>query len=151
MLFANPGPVRTDRTIPLPTIILLAVFLFQVSHAAENDGENREDMSWTSDGGLFTVSYTSLLAPIQINRLHQWVLHLEDNEGEPVSGASISVEGGMPAHDHGLPTNPRVTEYPGNGDYLLEGLRFHMQGRWEIELTIEDGTNRDTVTIPLDL
>ena len=34
----------------------------------------------------------------------------------------------MPEHNHGFPTAPRVTENLGEGDYLLEGMRFNMGG-----------------------
>ena len=39
---------------------------------------------------------------------------------------------GMPDHDHGLPTQPQVTSRLENGDYLLEGVRFHMPGKWQL-------------------
>ncbi len=88
---------------------------------------------------------------VEINRMHSWILHVESADGAPVTGARIEVDGGMPAHDHGLPTRPRVTEELGNGDYRLDGLRFHMGGYWEIvvDVTTESGT--ETVVIPLRL
>jgi hypothetical protein len=57
----------------------------------------------------------------------------------------------MPEHDHGLPTAPAVTRNLGNGDYLVEGLRFHMNGYWELEFTITARGATDTVVIPLTL
>jgi hypothetical protein len=42
----------------------------------------------------------------------------------------------MPDHDHGLPTLPVVTRETSPGRYLLEGVRFHMPGRWQLTLTI---------------
>ena len=63
----------------------------------------------------------------------------------------ITVDGGMPAHNHGLPTQPRVTQNLGEGCYKVEGLRFHMQGHWEMKIGIESGGATDTVIIPLDL
>jgi hypothetical protein len=99
----------------------------------------------------WSVDYESSLKPIPINRMHSWEIVVRDDDGKPVTGAEISVEGGMPVHDHGLPTRPRVTEELGDGRYLLEGLRFHMAGEWEIVLTIKaDGKTR-IVVIPLRL
>jgi hypothetical protein len=72
-----------------------------------------------------------------------------DSDGEPVTGAKLTVSGGMPAHDHGLPTAPEVTRELTPGRYLLEGLRFHMDGDWQIEIVIEAGDVRDIVVIPL--
>lgn len=109
------------------------------------------DATWSSRDDEFRVSFTSRLQPIVINRIHSWVLHVETAGGEPVANADISVDGGMPEHDHGLPTAPRVTRYLGSGNYLVEGLRFHMNGYWELEYTITSGDVADTVVIPLTL
>ena len=110
-----------------------------------------DEPQWTSQRGLFTVSYRSELQPIQINELHSWVLHITNAAGNPVVGATIEANGGMPAHNHGLPTRPRVTEELGGGDYRLDGLRFHMSGQWEITLRISANGESDTVVIALTL
>ena len=55
------------------------------------------------------------------------------------------------SHDHGMPTRPRVTEDLGGGRYRLDGLRFHMNGRWEMTIEINADGRRDTVLIVLDL
>ena len=109
-----------------------------------------ESAEFTSTRGLFTVSYESQLQPIAINRIHSWILHVSDADGNPVSGATMTVKGGMPQHNHGLATEPTI-EATGNGDYLLQGLRFHMMGYWELELAIDAGSVSDTVVIPLEL
>ena len=106
---------------------------------------------WKSRAGHFQVTYTSEIEPLVINRIHSWVLHIVDANGEPISGASISVQGGMPVHDHGLPTVPQVTSGPEPGQYLLQGLRFHMRGEWELELTIQAGETRDVVIVAVEL
>ena len=106
--------------------------------------------TWVSDRELFTVSYESSIEPIEINRMHSWVLTLE-RDGEPVEGATLTVAGGMPEHDHGMPTAPRITEELGEGRYSLGGMRFHMGGYWEVTIEIESGPTRDTVVIQLNL
>jgi hypothetical protein len=78
-------------------------------------------------------------------------MHVESADGVPLEGATITVSGGMPLHDHGLPTDPRMTRSLGNGDYLLEGVRFHMQGEWVLNVTVEVDGRRDTVVISLTL
>jgi hypothetical protein len=104
-----------------------------------------------ADAQQFTVSYSTPGGPVEINRMHSWILHVEDESGEPVEGAEIEVEGGMPAHDHGLPTAPRVTEELGNGDYRLDGVRFHMRGLWQMYFTIRSEGSEETVVISLEL
>lgn len=103
-----------------------------------------------SENGMFTVRYESQLTPIVINQMHSWTLYVNDADGQPVTGATIAVTGGMPAHNHGLATAPSVTEQ-GGGAYQLQGLRFHMMGYWEVTLEISQGGTRDKVVIQLDL
>ena len=105
----------------------------------------------TSENGLFTVSAVSRLDPVVINETHAWTLHIETADSSAVTDAEITVDGGMPAHDHGFPTAPRVTENLGNGDYLLEGVRFNMGGVWVMTLEIGSGDQSDTVTFEFEL
>ena len=109
------------------------------------------ESGWSSQRGLFVVSYQSELAPLQINKLHAWVLHIDDADGNPVLNAHLETSGGMPAHDHGLPTYPRVTEEIGDGDYRLDGMRFHMSGAWEITISIEANGQTDSVVVTVTL
>jgi hypothetical protein len=105
----------------------------------------------TSDEGLFQATISSALDPIAINQMHDWTLHLETADGTPVKDAQISVQGGMPQHDHGLPTAPQVTENLGNGDYKVEGMRFQMTGWWEVTFDVQAGGESDSVTFNLVL
>jgi hypothetical protein len=57
----------------------------------------------------------------------------------------------MPKHNHGLPTDPKMTKALGNGNYVLEGMRFHMRGDWELTVTVDADGRRDTVVIPLTI
>ena len=110
-----------------------------------------DDASWTSQRGLFVVSYQSELEPLQINRLHAWVLHIENAAGEAVVGAQVEASGVMPVHNHGLPTRPRVTAEIGDGDYRLDGIRFHMAGEWEITISISGDDKTDMVVVAVTL
>ena len=66
-------------------------------------------------------------------------------------GPTLTIDGGMPQHGHGLPTRPRVTQRLGAGAYLVEGVRFNMGGWWEFSVTIAVADVTDTVTFNLDL
>ena len=104
-----------------------------------------------SDNGLYRVSWTSDPPDPPINQIHTWTLHVETDDGQPVEQAEITINGGMPQHGHGLPTNPQVTQDLGNGDYLVEGLKFQMPGWWEVRFSISAGGQNDTITFNLTL
>lgn len=121
-------------------LIVIAVLAVSEARAEE----------WQSERSVYTIQVESSLEPIEINAIHSWTLFLS-RDGEPVEGATLSVTGGMPEHDHGMPTSPRVTEELGEGRYLLEGMRFHMNGYWEVKIEVSAGGSRDTVTVVLNL
>lgn len=104
-----------------------------------------------SDAGHFHVRIADRPDPVMINRIQEWVIEVRYDDGSPVDDADIDVSGGMPEHNHGLPTSPRIDKALGDGRYRLSGLRFHMHGNWEIRLTIKNAKHRDSVTIPFYL
>ena len=107
--------------------------------------------TWISNAGHFHVRVADRPEPVPANRMHEWILEIRAADGSPVDDAEVAVSGGMPEHNHGLPTAPRVSERLGDGRYRLAGLRFHMSGYWEIRLAISSPQHRDVVTIPLTL
>jgi hypothetical protein len=109
------------------------------------------DTTRTTNNGAFVISFKSQLDPIAIGSMHSWILHVETADGQPVEGATISVGGWMPEHGHGLPTSPQVTQDLGNGDYLVEGLRFQMGGWWEVKFNISADGVEDNVTFNIIL
>ncbi|WP_420473510.1 FixH family protein [Noviherbaspirillum sp. ST9] len=94
----------------------------------------------------YRIAIKSLAEPIAINKMHAWEIQLRSPSGEAISGARISVAGGMPQHGHGFPTQPRVTRELGDGRYLLEGMKFSMPGWWEIKLKVDSASGADDIT-----
>lgn len=94
-----------------------------------------------------TVDIYSEIAPLDINRIHSWQLRLKDAVGSPVSNAEIELIGGMPEHDHGLPTQPQITAETAAGSYLLEGMRFHMPGKWQLDIKLTYELGNEGLTI----
>ena len=128
------------------TWFAMLVLLLQVSVLAADT-----EQEWSTRRGVYKISFEAELDPLEINKIHAWVLSVRTSSGDPVTTAEISVLGGMPLHDHGMPTRPRVTEYLGDGRYRLEGMRFHMNGRWEVSVTVKADGKVDTAVIALDL
>jgi len=104
-----------------------------------------------SENKIFSLSYKSEIGTIPINRIHEWRLMLKNADGKPVTGAQISLDGDMPQHGHGLPTVPEVTQDLGNGEYIVEGMKFSMPGWWEMKFNVRAGDKDDTVIFNLML
>ena len=104
-----------------------------------------------STNGVYRATYSSSETPLPVNELHTWQLHVETAAGQPVDNAAISIFGDMPQHGHGMPTQPQITEHLGNGDYLVEGMKFQMGGWWKIDFTIEANGQSDQVSFNLML
>lgn len=98
--------------------------------------------------------YSATLKPdesLRPRKLQTVQVDLRDAKGKAVDGATITIDGGMPEHGHGLPTRPRVTTNLGSGVYVIEGVRFNMGGWWEFKLAIAGNAGTDTVTFNLAL
>jgi hypothetical protein len=109
------------------------------------------DLSATrmSDNGGFNVSYKSDIDPLPVNKIHGWTLTVVTSDGKPVKDAVISMDGDMPEHGHGLPTEPEVTQELGDGVYLVEGMKFSMPGWWTMKFIIQTRFNEESVTFNL--
>jgi len=63
----------------------------------------------------------------------------------------VGVDGGMPQHGHGLPTKPRMTRQLGNGDYVIDGMKFNMGGWWVVKFHLASAAGADSVVFNLKL
>ena len=146
---------RRPALAALAVLLALAVVGCSMSGApaASSSAASQIDTSRTrpSDAGLFRATITPSADPAPINEMHTWTLHVETPDGKPVENAQVSVDGGMPEHGHGLPTQPKVTKYLGNGDYLVEGMRFNMPGMWQLKFRVTAGGQTDQVVFNLAL
>ena len=105
----------------------------------------------TSEGGHYRATIRPQGDSIPQGRLQRWTLHLETSAGSPVDSAAVAVDGGMPQHGHGLPTKPRVTRALGNGDHLVEGMKFNMGGWWVVKFQVAAAEGRDSLVFNLEL
>jgi hypothetical protein len=142
-------------SLPLNFFRLSACLLLLGAQAAMGQFSGEPVLSVQTSKGI-TVDIYSEIAPLDINRIHSWQLRLTDAQGSPVSNAQIELVGGMPEHDHGMPTQPQITAETETGSYLLEGMRFHMPGKWllDIKLTYAVGTEElivETTKIEFEL
>jgi hypothetical protein len=104
-----------------------------------------------SEAGVYRATIRPQGDTIPQGRLQRWTLHLETAAGAPVDSAAVAVDGGMPQHGHGLPTRPRVTRALGNGDHLVEGMKFNMGGWWVVKFRVSAATGSDSLAFNLKL
>lgn len=104
-----------------------------------------------SDGRQFRVELVSQLNPIKLRKIHTWTIKVMDESGAGITDAKLLFDGGMPEHNHGFPTEPKITQHLGNGVYLLEGVRFSMGGWWEMRFKIEARGKTDRAVFNVDL
>ena len=107
--------------------------------------------SRTSEAGRYRATIKPDGDSIPKGKLQRWTLHLETAAGAPVDSAVVAVDGGMPQHGHGLPTKPRVTRALGNGDHLVEGMKFNMGGWWVVKFHVDAAPGADSVVFNVKL
>lgn len=150
-----PVPTDTRRTIArtlmlaaviVPLSLLTGCMLFVKVPANLDYSRTRH-----SEAGLYVAAIRPTGDSIPRGKLHRWTLHLTTTQGVPVDSATLTVRGGMPQHGHGLPTTPRVTRALGNGDHLVEGMKFNMGGWWVVWFRVTTSQGRDSVVFNLKL
>lgn len=148
LLFGKLKKKRSGIALTL-AILFIATPHFGVAEISDQAGLPQKEFSGTSQN--FHVVASPSLKPIRINQIHSWEIIVTNKQGKLVKEASIAVSGGMPLHDHGLPTAPRVTLESPLGHYLVEGIKFHMRGYWEIEIVISSGSIMENLSLGFNL
>ena len=147
--------MKTHFPLSLFVVIALAGSAFAIHpyQLLRQKRPEKIDVSTTrkSASGVMTVSYTSPDQVIPLNKIHTWVLTLTRKNGKPLEGAEIAVSADMPEHLHGTTTKPKVRPGSKPGEYLIEGMNFHMPGWWEVTLDITGGGTRDLLRFQLVL
>ncbi|UVK36502.1 FixH family protein [Mesorhizobium sp. AR10] len=123
---------------------ILAIVYLTVPQSAKFAGLDTS-RSKTTANRLFVASFQPERGVIRQGELQSWLLTLKTVKGAPVEGAAITVSGGMPQHNHGLPTSPQATDYLGDGRYRIDGLKFTMSGWWQLRFAISAAAGSDTV------
>ena len=126
--------------------LTLILSFFQVSPVVADSADPWFSDTAESANGAFSVTLQSVESEFALNEFRIWHLTVIDRQsGEAITPARVTVGGGMPMHGHGLPSQPQVTEYLGDGRYQIEGLKFNMLGKWVLEFEIITKQAADTV------
>jgi hypothetical protein len=74
-----------------------------------------------------------------------WIIEVQDANGAPVQGLTVSVDAYMPQHNHGSPETPVVMPQP-DGTFQASHIFLFMTGYWRITITAttQDGKKSDS-------
>lgn len=150
--------IRKTSIPPFPGVLLRAVALTALvvyttgcMASARAPAGLDYSRSRASASGVYRGTIRTQGDSIPTGKLQSWTLHLETAAGAPVDTAQITVDGGMPQHGHGLPTKPQVTRVLGNGDHLVEGMKFNMGGWWVVMFRVSSTAGSDSLVFNLSL
>lgn len=121
--------------------------------AADRPAPPPDAVTLTSNDGAYRVAYRPEPAPIPLNepfRLSVWVT--DAGGAAPVPGDLVLwVDAAMPHHQHGMNTQPSVRRL-GDGRFDVDGMLFHMAGRWELyfDVTLGAITERAQTDVNLE-
>lgn len=108
-----------------------------------------------SNAGNYRVRFLPVPDPIPLNEVFG-LLVLVEPVGAGAKEAALGslrlvADAAMPEHRHGMVRTPRV-EPLGEGSFQVEGLLFHMPGRWELyfDITVGRVTERAQFEVNLD-
>lgn len=132
---------------------LLALGLVVVGCGAGSDAEGRSDWAGeaVSEGGRYRIAVRARDAAAPRGQLHDWIVRIQRTDGRPLRPLHIGFTGGMPSHGHGFVTAPRVTRDLGGGEFLVEGVKFHMAGAWELRVTVTEAEGTDVASLPISI
>ena len=143
---------RTLYALAVVVLALVAIGAYLAAPAvAPARAELDQSRTRTTASGLYVAAIEPETEEIRRGELHAWIVTVRTADGKPVDDARIVVDGGMPEHNHGLPTAPEVTEHLGEGRYRIEGVKFSMSGWWELTFDISSPAGEDTVAFNLVL
>lgn len=143
-------PAAQRLALILAGLAVLAGVAF-VSLRAGSGTPPVEQAAPAASGAIYAAAVEPEQGMPAIGEMKDWILTLRNRDDTPVEGATVGIDGGMPAHRHGLPTRPQVTAELGDGRYRIEGLKFSMSGRWELRFDVSGSSGRETLTVFLDM
>jgi hypothetical protein len=104
-----------------------------------------------SQRGSYRIAVRPRDASAPRSQLHEWIVRVARSDGAPARLRHVGFDGGMPAHRHGFVTAPRVTRDLGGGEFLVEGVKFHMPGAWELRVSVIDADGADGAVFPISI
>ncbi|MFQ5500831.1 MAG: hypothetical protein ACE5EQ_00840 [Phycisphaerae bacterium] len=106
----------------------------------------------TSNDGTYEVRFVSAPNPIPLNQPFTLDVSITPKSTGRATGRNLSlgVDAVMPDHQHGMNTQPRI-QHRGGYRFHIDGMLFHMAGRWELYFDITEGAVTERAQIDIHL
>lgn len=96
------------------------------------------------ESNRYVLAYRTKPAKLAVGQHFVVEMAVCPKSGEAAPEA-VRVDGFMPEHNHGM--NYRAVVKPGEGGrYLVDGMMFHMPGRWDFIFEVRGGGKTDRMT-----
>ena len=99
----------------------------------------------TAAGMHFSATWR-FLAP-RVGEIFAVDVDLADVAGQPLAAAAVTLAATMPAHGHGMMTDPEVRQTAA-GHWHAEGFKLHMHGTWELAVEVTANGQKERLTAP---
>jgi hypothetical protein len=145
------------RRVAAPIVLLLAACTGTRSASSE-ETSSASSAAWrggtelVSNDGAWRVVYKVRDPGIRRGEpvsLDAWVFGADD-PAKPRADVSLAVDAAMPQHGHGMNRVPRI-EKIGDGTFRVDGLFFHMPGKWEIYFDVARGPLVERAQVAVDV
>ena len=124
-----------------------------VAPTAPTGPQDGPAMSGVSSRGTFQIEVTPKGGPVPTNEPFDVKLRVTDPEsGEPFTAFdAISLDARMPGHDHGMTRDVELVATDKPGEFVAEGLLFHMIGYWEFHVDVVQGPRMERAQVDTTL
>ncbi len=101
-----------------------------------------KELFFETSNDQFSLELTAPESP-SLNKIYRWKAVLKGSQPlSQISLSDITISGGMLAHGHGLPTQPKALNLTHNNDrqisFDIQGLKFQMWGNWHLQVHVAD-------------
>lgn len=134
-------------------VVTVAAAMVMTVAGAGAGARDKASNGVASVNGRYTVVLRPEKKPIPINEWVDFSIQIRRRDGKRLELTEVALDGGMPAHGHGLPTAPNVLRTEREGELVATGVRFNMAGRWELRVMIVDagGAGGDVAVFTIDV
>ena len=107
---------------------------------------------YTGSTASYFVTASAEPAPIPLNEFFALTVQIHDGSDHEVmlEDVNVRVDAEMPGHRHGMNVRPELSRNA-NGSFVVEGMLFHMPGRWDILVYVELAGKRERARLEVTL